>query len=579
MGYIFCFCYVLCAMYYVPLYAQADSVKVKGNTETNYLTFSGNRVNYPASPAEGELFYNSSEKTIKYFDGTQWKAVTGISAASKSLATKVVVASDTAQGQSRADYVCTGTNDQAVINSAISALGTKGGTVYLTEGTYNISGSINIGNSGVSLIGSGRATVLKITSGSSNIKAVNIDGASANRLQGVYVARLRIDGNNKTGVNNTGVFLDYVNDSHLESIWTENISGCGVDLWYGNNNTISGCNLYGCSSSGSIRMTGQCFYNVISGNTTDGPGSGGIVEQGSSPENPGCNIIADNQIHGSAPADTEGWGIALGGNWNNIVSGNTIKSKIVGVYIGDCETIVSNNAINGNKQYGLSSTGTYGIISGNTLEANDTGVVMTHANGEGNNIISSNSISNDYGSSAGKSAAGFVTSCNNLIFANRVWGDIPSFGETYGILLQGGSGNFLSGNLIDGARYEKKIQDNGANQYLDKTKLTLGSITEVNVSTSTYTLNFNQTCGYIKLNSTSAANVDLTLGPGQGLGQIVLLQNISEGGRTFTVRDGLGPVNVSYSAGERRVFSAPYTVTLIWNGSRWLELMTSATNS
>ncbi|MEN6514449.1 MAG: hypothetical protein ABFC82_10965, partial [Methanoculleus sp.] len=57
--------------------------------------------------------------------------------------TLVVAASDsTSTAKAQADYVCDGSNDQAEIQNAINALPAGGGTVQLTEGTFNCAGSI-----------------------------------------------------------------------------------------------------------------------------------------------------------------------------------------------------------------------------------------------------------------------------------------------------------------------------------------------------------------------------------------------------------------------------------------------------
>ncbi len=58
-------------------------------------------------------------------------------------ATVVVAASDApAQWKAQADYVCTGTADDIKIQVAINAVGTNGGTVRLSEGTFYIAAAI-----------------------------------------------------------------------------------------------------------------------------------------------------------------------------------------------------------------------------------------------------------------------------------------------------------------------------------------------------------------------------------------------------------------------------------------------------
>ncbi|MCI5605584.1 MAG: right-handed parallel beta-helix repeat-containing protein, partial [Clostridia bacterium] len=74
-----------------------------------------------------------------------------------------------------ANYKCTGTADQGQINSAIAALPSNGGKIVLLEGTYNISGSINVNKPNVTIEGMGNGTVLKT---SSNISAINVSSSN-----------------------------------------------------------------------------------------------------------------------------------------------------------------------------------------------------------------------------------------------------------------------------------------------------------------------------------------------------------------------------------------------------------------
>ena len=62
----------------------------------------------------------------------------------KSTVTKIVAASDTPEATSRADYECDGTADDVQIQAAIDALPAAGGRVFLLEGTYQISATIEL---------------------------------------------------------------------------------------------------------------------------------------------------------------------------------------------------------------------------------------------------------------------------------------------------------------------------------------------------------------------------------------------------------------------------------------------------
>lgn len=75
------------------------------------------------------------------------------------------------------DYICDGTADEVQINAAITALATKGGSVVLSEGTFNLAAPVLMNSKGVTLSGQGLGTnndvkgsVLKgPTSGSFNL--------------------------------------------------------------------------------------------------------------------------------------------------------------------------------------------------------------------------------------------------------------------------------------------------------------------------------------------------------------------------------------------------------------------------
>jgi hypothetical protein len=114
----------------------------------------------------------------------------------------VVAASNaTAKVKNGADYVCTGTNDHTVINSAISALPAGGGTVLLSAGTFSIGGPIAIAASNVSLEGTGVSTEIAVTSGSDLTAAITVLGAGVVECK---IRRLWIQGS-LTDTNGSGI--------------------------------------------------------------------------------------------------------------------------------------------------------------------------------------------------------------------------------------------------------------------------------------------------------------------------------------------------------------------------------------
>jgi hypothetical protein len=91
--------------------------------------------------------------------------------------TLVVAASNaTTRVKSGADYVCSGTNDQTTINSAISALPANGGTILLSAGTFSIAAPISITTSNISLEGTGVSTELSVPGGTNITYVISVTG-------------------------------------------------------------------------------------------------------------------------------------------------------------------------------------------------------------------------------------------------------------------------------------------------------------------------------------------------------------------------------------------------------------------
>lgn len=117
-----------------------------------------------------------------------------------------VVASSTSISAANANYTCTGTNDGACINTAITALAGAGGKISLLEGTFNIETQILL-PSNVTLEGMGAATILKLNN-SANINLIQItNGASNWKIQ-----YLQIDGNRTNQNNSAGTIDDQLNN-------------------------------------------------------------------------------------------------------------------------------------------------------------------------------------------------------------------------------------------------------------------------------------------------------------------------------------------------------------------------------
>jgi hypothetical protein len=115
--------------------------------------------------------------------------------------TIVVAASNsTANGRAAADSVCTGSNDDVVINNAISALsGTTGGKVVLLEGLYTISNPVVISHNYVTLEGQGPSYNTVIQAATSMSQTAMVEVGMSGTLNNCRLANFAIkqgDGSN-----------------------------------------------------------------------------------------------------------------------------------------------------------------------------------------------------------------------------------------------------------------------------------------------------------------------------------------------------------------------------------------------
>ena len=108
-----------------------------------------------------------------------------------------------------ADYVCSGRNDQAQINEALTDLTPTGGLVQLSEGTFYCSRAVSMPRR-CALVGTGRATILKATASwrafdDATGALIEPDG---NNIDKTYVSSVALHGNRWSGHNVGGVYYN-----------------------------------------------------------------------------------------------------------------------------------------------------------------------------------------------------------------------------------------------------------------------------------------------------------------------------------------------------------------------------------
>lgn len=559
-------------------YGQNARVRVPADVTTETLILEPGAA--PASADEGQIYYNSTDKKLYYYNGTIWQP---IGQGDKTVATKIVAASNsngtTCVGATctnpKADYVCNGTADQGTINYAVNATGVNGGAVYLLEGTYNITSSINLDNTApvVStnkvIIGTGAGTVLRVTTGTSNVNVIN-----ASNVTGTLISQLMVDGNNQTGGNNNGIVFDNVSNSKINNVQVKSIDGIGISFVSSSNNTVSNSSSKLNSNNG-IRLD-HSSNNNVSGNNFSSAGSNAGIFLNTLNQN---NIISNNIVRSNA-----GSGILVSNSSFNIIRNNNIASNSVhGILLmgSDSSNTSDSNIISGNnvESNGTDTTSHYGIrlglannntVSANCLYGNKRGISI----GDSSNNVVLNNLLTDNGDRGIQllDLAGFIaTTNNNLISSNLIY---ASSGSGYGVDISDSTckNNYLVANYISGAGYSATpIDDSGTNTtYTGKEKLTWEPVNYPQITIDSFTISPAQPTSYLKLTSSgdrySASGSDMAIANGTSAGDILMLENV--GTRKITIKNSA----TTKLRSDRDLYPND-VLTLLWSNvtTDWLE--------
>lgn len=313
-------------------------------------------------------------------------------------ATLVIAASDSpAILKAQADYTCTGTNDETIINNAIAEL-TLGGLLYLHPGNFYIGSPILISKT-ITLQGSGVGTASAPTA---------ISGSSIQLHAGSNCDMIQVDGNG------TIIQFPQLRDFRLNGRKSVQTSGNGIhfiaDL---SDCMVENLFIYDCKESGIKGAAGwYMHYNNIWSEYNDKHGfelTEGWLTGCISSENTQCGIFCDpGAIHVvNTRIKNNGYhGIEIKG-WTSrdcTIVGNEVQYNSYGnsgLYDGISMTgghatqfrsvIVANNDIGSvygtTQRYGIHLDFGNGIgIYGNVIYPEDTGTILNNAVGIDNQI-------------------------------------------------------------------------------------------------------------------------------------------------------------------------------------------------
>ena len=334
--------------------------------------------------------------------------------------TIIIAASNSSlSGRDGADFVCTGINDQIMINSAISALPTGGGSILLLEGTYNITGNIVINRNNVFITGQGNNTVLFIPN-NTNTDISIFTGTGRNHIT---ISNLRINGNQVNQMHGwMHVGIVFINSSSI-SFYNLNIE----------NMLMNAINL---NNSHSCIVAFNRFLNC----------STPILCQGNHIDV--FNNIVVNSWGNGIDIRQSGITPQLGG----IITNNYITGLTCGIFAWASRFItISNNFIRLSRESGLQLDNVSDcIISGNRIlessqSANNSFDGISLINTSHNNNIQNNMVRRGTTTNQQRRGISIGSGCNNNFITNN---DLLTSGATAS-LVDGGSATItLPGNRL-----------------------------------------------------------------------------------------------------------------------------------
>jgi len=332
--------------------------------------------------------------------------------------TIIIAASDSSlAGRNGADFVCTGINDQIMIQSAISALPTAGGSILLLEGTYNITGNIIIDRNNVFIAGQGNNTVLFIP----NNTNTHVDIFRGMGINHITISNLRINGNrvNQTpGGWHYGIFFANSSSISFYNLNIENMLRSAINLIISHSCIVAFNRFLNCTTP-----------MVCQGNHID---------------------VFNNMI-----VDSSGFGIDISQSGitpqlGGIISNNYITGLDRGIFSWDSRFLtISNNFIRLSREHGLQLDRTSDcIISGNRiLESSQSahnsfdGISLT--NNSHNNNIQNNMVRRGATTNQQRHGISIGTGCNNNFITNN---DLLTSGANVSLVDGGTATITLPGN-------------------------------------------------------------------------------------------------------------------------------------
>jgi len=249
-----------------------------------------------------------------------------------------------------------GSGDVTDIQAGIDRLPTIGGVVYLKDGTYTITTTIEITNDDISIIGAGNSTRI-ITTG--QVTVFDVNGRNRITIENLYLY-----GGGATGIERGIFFSNSTQNSIVKNCWIENF-GVGIEL-----DTVNNCvfsqniiisNLWGI-------YLDTCTYNKINKSGVLSNIQTGIYLINASSNNLIIeNVVKDNDVDDTTTYD----GISLSTNCDyNTIASNRCENNDryeINVINNTCDK----NLVHGNICIGADHVGAINDAGTGTVDADN----------------------------------------------------------------------------------------------------------------------------------------------------------------------------------------------------------------
>jgi parallel beta-helix repeat protein len=472
---------------------------------STFLTLSQVVGNVPGLNATGELILTQIEGKIADLD-TLWSKATklvtsDINATEFNVANKLlrldatakvpyaqmpalggtatfVVAASNSENKDKADYICTGTDDQGKVMEGIADLPAGGGSIVLLEGTYTVDANndpIKISSvDNVTIQGQGKSTKICLGTGiSSNL--IEVVDASGITIKDLYVDGTTTAGSGGVDIYQCGVLFDTVTYSNIIDVITESNKMHGLHIYDSSLRIeVSGCE---CVDNTEVGIFINSSEDIIVGaNTCYSNDTQGVQ----------LHATTDSTVVGNNCSENLNSGIYLDTNSNyNTINGNTCSGNTSnGIYLYNYiyNTTVTGNTCYNNTLDGISASTNilYSTISGNSCRSNSRHGVQLSVACNDNSVVG-NACTNNTEANISLDSSSRNTISGNLCFVssssdgisitsdslyNTISGNTCATNNHYGIYLQLSSnsntivGNSSYSNEYDGIKIASSSNDN-----------------------------------------------------------------------------------------------------------------------